>query len=554
MKKNLLSFLLITFFATSFLAAQNTVGLLSYQPSKAYDGFNLIFPHNQPNVYLLDNCGEVVNVWEDEANFRPGNTVYLRPDGSIVKTKRDAAVATDPIWAGGGGAIIEIRDWDNNLTWSYELNNETNRLHHDIAIVENDSAFTILAIAWELKTEAECLQAGRDTSNTAQDKLWPDYVFEINPLNDEIIWEWYVWDHLIQDFDDTKDNFGVVADHPELIDVNYDTHDGHPDWLHANSLDYHQGRDQIMLSIPYFNEVWIIDHTTTTAQAASSNGGLSGKGGDLMYRWGNPAAYQQGTADDQTLFFQHDAHWNDDFLNFTNDNWEQIVVFNNRVGVDFSQVNVFDPAWDMYSWVYDETGGPDNYLETVQHPEDPTELFSTGLSSAQYLPNGNVLITSGRFGYSFEVTPDDEIVWEYKTPLVGGAPATQGDTLAINNNLTFRMNRYPADYEAFEGRDMTGKSWLELEPDEQFCDLILPVGEAMSDYYLKVYPNPVSNRVTIEWEGGLYADVMIYDILGRKKDSFRASGGRKYLDVSNYEPGIYFIEIEGRQVTRLIKN
>lgn len=551
MKKNLLT-LLGFVMLTPLLMAQNTVGLLSYEPSQAFDGFNLMFPHNQPNVYLLDNCGEVVNVWEDEANFRPGNIAYLRPDGTLVKGKRDAAVGTDPIWAGGGGAIIEIRDWDNNLMWSYELNDENDRLHHDFAPMDNGN---ILAIAWELKTEEEAMQAGRDTSTTAQDKLWPDYIIEIDPSTDEIVWEWHVWDHLIQDFDETKDNFGVVADHPELIDINYDTNDGHPDWLHGNSLDFNEELNQIMISIPYFDEIWVIDHSTTTEQAASHNGGLSGKGGDLMYRWGNPAAYQQGTEEDKTLFFQHDAHWVDDFVDFTHPHFNKIAVFNNRVGEDFSQANVFNPPWDMYSWEYTldgETYGPTDYDLTLQHPEDPTNLFSTGLSSVQFLPNGNSLITSGRFGYTFELTPDNEIVWEYKTPINGGASATQGDTLAINNNLTFRMKRYPADFEAFEGRDMTGKSWIELEPDTEFCDLILPVGETMADYYLKVYPNPASNQVTIEWEGGLYADVMIYDMLGRKIDSFRASGGRKYLDISGYEAGIYFIEIEGRQTRKFV--
>lgn len=548
MKKNLLSFIFLSLLTTNFLVAQNTVGLLSYNPASAFDGYNLMFPHNQPNIYLLDNCGEIVHVWEDEANFRPGNIAYLRADGSIVLGKRDAAVGADPIWAGGGGEILEIRDWDNNVMWSYELNTENDRFHHDFAPMENGN---ILAIAWELKTEAEALQAGRDTSTTAQDKLWPDYIIEIDPTTDEIVWEWHVWDHLIQDFDETKDNFGVVSEHPELVDINYDTNDGHPDWMHANSLDFNEELNQIMISVPYFDEIWIIDHSTTTAQAASHNGGNSGKGGDLMYRFGNPAAYQQGTADDQLSFFQHDAHWVDDFLDFTHPHFGKIAIFNNRVGADFSQANVLNPGWDMYSWEY-PIGTPTSFDVTIQHPVDPTMLYSTGLSSTQFLPNGNTLITSGRFGYTFEVTPDNEIVWEYKTPIVGGAPATQGDTLNINNNLTFRMKRYPADFEGFDGRDLSSKGWLELNPDSTFCDIILPTNQVMEEYFLKVFPNPASNQVTIEWEGGLYAQVMIYDMVGRKIDSFRASGGRKYLDVSSYEAGIYFIEIEGRETEKFI--
>ncbi|MEM6723696.1 MAG: hypothetical protein AAF598_06630, partial [Bacteroidota bacterium] len=89
--------------------AQNTVGLLSYDPSQTYEGYNLIYPHNQPSVLLLNNCGEIVHRWDDAPDSRPGNTAYLLEDGRIVKTKRNAAIAGDAIWAGGGGATIEIR-------------------------------------------------------------------------------------------------------------------------------------------------------------------------------------------------------------------------------------------------------------------------------------------------------------------------------------------------------------------------------------------------------------------------------------------------------------
>ena len=543
MKKNLL-ILIVIITSIHWLTAQNTVGLLSYKPAKTFDGFNLIYPHNQPNVYLLDNCGEVVNTWTDAANIRPGNTAYLRPDGTLVKTKRNAMVTDDAIWAGGGGAVIEIVDWDNNLLWSYELNNDTARLHHDIALKNNGN---ILAIAWELKTEAQAIAAGRDPASMAQGKLWPDHIIEIDPTTSEIVWKWHVWDHLVQDFDPTKDNFGVVEDEPGLVDINYNPNDGHPDWMHTNAIDYIEDdfRKHILLTIPDFDEIWVIDNNTTTEEAA-------GPQGDLIFRYGNPAVTKQGTLEDRQLFFPHDANWVDNFVDFTNPYFENIAVFNNRFGADFSQANIINPLWEMYDLAYNPENLPIDYTETFRHPEDSTLLYSTGLSSVQILPNGNTLLISGRTGYAFELTPNDEIVWEYKTPLIMGNPATQGDSLALNNNLTFRITRYPADYEAFEDKDMSGKGWIELNPDSLFCDQILPTTSVMKEYYLKVFPNPATNHVTIEWEGGLYAEVMIYDLVGRKVDSFRASGGRKYLDVSAYEAGFYFIEIEGREVEKFL--
>ena len=506
--------LLLSFFISNSIFAQNTVGLLSYDQMKAFDGFNLMFPHNQPNVYLIDNCGEIAHVWEDDDDWRTANTVYLTEEGLLYKAKRSSSVAGDPIWAGGGGAVLEIRDWDNNLIWDFTMNNEINRLHHDFAITEDGN---IIALAWELRTAEECLAAGRDTSTLAQGELWPDWIFEINPNTDEIVWEWHAWDHLVQDFDETKANFGVIADHPELIDVNYGRVDGHPDWMHGNALDYNDDLKQILLSVPYFDEVWIIDHTTTTAEAAGSSGGFGNRGGDLMYRWGNPITYDNGDSTDQKLFFQHDAHWVDDFLSPSNPNYGKIAVFNNRVGVDFSTTNIFSPPWDMYKWQYTkgtEPFGPTSFNETIMHPT-PQMLFSTGLSSVQVLPNDNRLITSGRFGYTFELTPDNEIVWEYKTPFNGSAFATQGDILAINNNLTFRMTRYPADFDAFEGKDLSGKGWIELEPDSTFCSFLTSIDIPMDETAFKVYPNPANDFITVEWDGMKYVEFEIIDMMGR---------------------------------------
>lgn len=531
--------------------AQNTVGLLSYKPAEVYDGYNLIYPHNQPNVYLLNNCGEIVHTWTDDANFKPGNTAYLRPDGTIVKTKRDAVVTDDAIWAGGGGEIIEIRDWDNNLVWSYTLNNDSLRLHHDIAPMPNGN---ILAVAWENRTREQAIQAGRDTALMAQDKVWSEYIFEINPETNTIVWEWHVWDHLIQNYDESKDNFGVVADHPELIDLNYDTHDGHPDWLHINSIDYSFELKQVLISVPYFDEVWIIDQTTTTASAAGSTGGFSNKGGDLMYRWGNPMAYDSGVESDKKLHFQHDAHFIDDHIIGNNPLYNSIGVFNNRVGEDYSTANVFTPVWDMYDWAYEtvptsELYKPENHTVTLQHP-DPQSLFSTGLSSMQLLPNDNYLITSGRFGYSFELNPDNEIVWEYKTPIRGGFPVAQGDSLMINNNLTFRVDRYPTDYDAFDGRDLSALGYIELEPDTLFCFNIINDVVSINDYAIKVYPNPANNYLVVDWEGEMYTHLDIYNSQGQLMKSIMRTGGREYLDVSLFRSGTYIIQMEGVKYAR----
>ena len=557
MKKTLFTIFTLCLLS-SIILAQNTVGLLSYQPSKAYDGYNLMYPHNQPNVYLLDNCGEVVHTWEGDMDRRPGNMAYLREDGRIVMTSRHRNVADDPIWAGGGGATIEIRDWDNNIEWTYTLNDSLRRLHHDIALVEKENnQFTILAIAWEKKNLEEVLAVGRDTAVLEQGEMWPDYILEIDPLTDQIVWEWHAWDHLVQDFDDTKPNFGEIAAHPNRININYDfSGTGHPDWMHSNALDYDPINRQIILCVPTFHEFWIIDHTTSSAQAASSQGGRGGRGGDLLYRWGNPAAYNSGTAADQKLFYPHDAHFIDDHIDFFDPNFGQIAIFNNRVGENFSTVNILQPSFDMYDWSFPFAEGrylPADFSRTEVHPIDSTLLWSTGLSSVQYLPNSNLLVCVGRFGYSFELTPEGEIVWEYRTPIRMGGFVEQGDSLTVNNNLTFRLQRLPKDYAAFTDRDLSPKGWLELNPDTEFCDRLLPVEDLLENYALQMYPNPATDMLTLKWDAGIYVDVEIFDLMGRPMlQAMRLTGGRKYIDTSNYSNGMYFIRINQKEAGRFL--
>lgn len=540
----LLYILLLVLIKSSFAFGQNTVGLLSYEPTESYEGYNLIFPQNQSTVYLLNNCGEIVHSWDDEANFRPGNIAYLLEDGRLLKGKRDALVTDDAIWAGGGGEFIELRDWDNTLLWEFELNDSLARLHHDFAITEEGN---ILMIAWELKTQEEAIEAGRDPNTLSQGELWADYIFEVDPTKDEIVWEWHVWDHLIQDYDSTKNNYGVVADHPELVDINWDTNDGKADWMHGNALDYNPETKQVLISVPTFHEFWIIDKTTTSDEAATNRGGLSGLGGDLMYRWGNPAAYKKGTEEDQKLFYPHDIHWIDDFVEFTLPNYNHIAIFNNRVGANYSTANILAPAWNMYGWDYFSEDGvfePSQFEKVFMHP-DTFSLYSTGLSSIQILPNGNTLICSGRFGYSFEMTPSNEIVWEYKTPLRMGQPASQGDTLAINNNLTFRLKRYPTDFAAFEGKDLSSKGYIELNPDTTFCNnTMTSINEFSLPSKMKVFPNPTSDLLTIEWDNMMKADLEIYNQLGHRVAAYpKCSGGRKYIMTDSWTPGIYFATI-----------
>ena len=439
-------------------ATQGRTGLL-HRGEGAYAGYTLYAPLHSTTTLLVDMDGQVAHAWKSAVS--PGQSVYLLPSGNLLRTGRD--FRNETFHAGGEGGLLMELDWDSNVVWMYGYGGEEHLQHHDVEPLPNGN---ILLIAWERKTRAEAVAAGRDPAYLeATGEMWPDHVVEVEPIlpkGGRIVWEWHAWDHLVQDLDATKANYGVVADHPELIDVNADGWRGTPtiaeleeeaerlrrlgytgggdagveetragmqsDWLHTNSIDYNATLDQIVLSVHTLSEVWMIDHGTTTEEAAGHAGGRAGKGGDLLYRWGNPRAHGRGELEDQRLFGQHDARWQRD-----KDGAWTILVFNNgrgRLDGEYSSVDeILLPltAEKGYTRRGDGTFGPDRAFWSYTAPRRGL-FFSGRLSGAQRLPNGNTFICAGEQGRLFEITPAGEVVWDFINPLVEAVYRGPGDT------------------------------------------------------------------------------------------------------------------------------
>ena len=400
---------------------------------RSFSGYTLFAPIRSTTTYLINNSGGVVHTWESDYN--PRMSVYLLEDGDLLRT----ASHSNPTFSGSGaGGRVQKIDWDGTVLWNFEYSSAQYCLHHDITMLPDGN---VLMIAWEYKTAAEAIAAGRKPSLLGDGGLWPDHIIEVEPTGasgGNIVWEWHVWDHLIQDYDPTKANYGVVADCPELVDINHvpNPSSAGADWNHINSIDYNEAFDQVLLSVNAFQEIWVIDHSTTTEEAAGHTGGNSGKGGDLLYRWGNPQTYRAGEAADQRFFRQHDAQW----IASGRPGAGNILVFNNglqRPAGLYSSVEELVPPVDSaghYSLTPGTPYGPEEptWIYTAENPPD---FFSPNLSGAQRLPNGNTLICKGADGLFFEVTPDKEIVWEYVNPFPN--PLRNG---------VFKIRRYAPDY------------------------------------------------------------------------------------------------------------
>jgi hypothetical protein len=523
--------LILTVFVTDQTVAQQTVGLF-LNSAAAYDGYTLFAPINSKTTYLINNCGEKVHSWTSE--YKPGQSVYLLENGVLLRTGNISNATFGS--TGGAGGIIEMLDWDSKVIWSYTISSATECLHHDVKYLPNGN---ILALVWDSKTKAEATAAGRTTSGAT---LWSEKVIEIKPdlVNGggAVVWEWKVWDHLVQDQNQAQGNYGSISGSPQLIDLNFfSTSATNTDWLHCNSLDYNFKLNQIIISNHNFSEIWIIDHSTTTTEAAGHTGGISGKGGDLLYRWGNPQTYKQGTSADQKLFLQHNAIW----INESFKDGGMVMVFNNHAGntSNYSAVNVIQtPVNNDRSYTYSGTAfAPSGFQWTYKAPV-PTDFYSNNISGAQRLPNGNTLICAGTSGTFFEVDYSGNLVWKYVNPVNASGIIAQGNVAL--QNITFRAERYAPHFAGLAGKTLSLQGYIETGSTFK-CSLYTGIEEAKTMVSKVVYPNPASDYIVLS---GFSGETQIFNIQGILVWQGVINITCE-IDVSCYQSGLYFVRNSG---------
>jgi len=453
---------------------------LTHTSDNLTPGYVLFAVPNSAFMYLLDRQGAVVHEWKGNYGVSGG---YLVDDGSLIQMAVDPDF---PVFAGGGesGRLQKI-SWDGKMLWDFEYATEEYHAHHDIAVMPNGN---ILSIAWEAKTPDEAKKAGRKSERVPEAGVWPDKIVEIKPQGKrkgEVVWEWHMWDHMIQDHDPNMDNYGNPADHPELLDINMgrplpepitqekmdSLHAAGEAWrnqtvenrgsdiYHVNAINYNQELDQIVFSLPSLNEIFIIDHSTTIEEAAGHTGGKQEHGGDILYRWGNPKNYQRGDSTDQKLFGQHDVRW----VENEKPGAGNLTIFNNDIplipdSLDYSAIYEITPPTDAqgnYMISSDQPFGPQEPTWQYMAP-DTLSFFASFISGAHRMHNGHTFINEGPKARFFEVTPDGEIVWEYLNQYRGEIRFPNGDPKPEKpfTYWGFRSTFIPADHPGLVGRDL----------------------------------------------------------------------------------------------------
>ena len=425
---------------------------------RAFEGYTLVHDgafggQNANRIYLTDMNGEMVHQWEPGRYQPEGSVAYLLENGLLLRTVSSHHWMRGDHYPVGSAGTVQLLDWDSNIVWEYEMDVPGKHVfHHDVDYMPNGN---ILAIAYTGFSPEEARAMGWDGVFPADaETVWLDKVVELQPnLDDgstEIVWQWNSWDHLVQDKFPDRANFGDVESAVGKIDINY-LREGYVLFIggqmqHVNSVDYNAELDQIVLSSAAYGELWFIDHGTTMAEAAGDSGGRYGRGGDLIYRWGNPLTTRSGTLDDATLFWQHDARWITEGLPGAGN----LLVYNN--GTQRRLDGTFDPELGMdfensYTDLL-EVRLPvraDGSYDTGREPElvwswnlDAEEdYFSPFMSGWDRMPNGNTIFVNGHNKQIIEVTPAGERVLDYMVP---------------ENGRKYRVYKYPVDYPGLAGR------------------------------------------------------------------------------------------------------
>ena len=559
--------------ASRFITLVLTGLLLRCLPIHAqkWGNHTLYATQNGTNAFIIDTLGAITHSWTFPSTAKTGYSTYLLQGGTLVRT----VARTGNSFNGGPicGQVQKV-DWNGNVIWDYVYSTTTYCSHHDICPLPNGN---VLLIAYESKSPTEVSAAGCTQNIT----MWPDKIVEVMPTGattGSVVWEWHAWDHLMQNVDPNKANYvsSLVA-HPELLNINYGTQ---KDWMHMNGLGYNPVLDQITFSSHNLNEIYVIDHSTTMAEAAGHSGGLAGKGGDILYRYGNPAAY--GATGTAVINVVHDAHWVPEGV----PNAGYLSGFINR-GVSNTQSSVDQVSPPLSGYNYTITPGsaytPSNY--TLRHP---CNGYTSNQGNAQQLPNGNMLVCMAFLGTVYEINPAGTTIW---TKSIGGTlvhayrhndcyvTTTAPALPTISESAGVLMSTQGVTYQWYKnGAAVAGATSQTYAPgqagkylvritDANGCDYYYSKTYAYSstdvntgiskvnlDNYLNVYPNPASDLLHIDLNGlsteGF--EVQLFDLTGKM---YFTGHNRSSINTEEMPAGLYILTVktdEGLSVNKKI--
>ncbi|WP_095170645.1 aryl-sulfate sulfotransferase [Pseudomonas sp. Irchel 3H3] len=387
--------------ASAALAAPSVypTGVTRYDPAKAYNQY-VIFSGADKQTHLIDMNGNAVKTWP-QAGF-PSAII----DPQLVGGERGRVLLQlsdkDPGKLGSAGnglgnqSVGEL-DWNGKVVWQWgdQAPGGAAQQHHDQRRLKNGNTLVL----------ANKVHA---VPGFKVPEVIDDAIYEVSPQG-EVKWQWLASEHLTE--------FGFTPAQLKLVHASKD-----PDYLHINNLsvvgpnkwfdagDKRFAPDNLLIDSRNANFIAIIDKNS----------------GKVVWHLGpnlppiNPkTAGQVPRAVDQFVG-QHDAHIIGPGLPGAGN----LLVFDNQGTAGYpsvplglisgSRVLEIDPLSQQIVWQY----------SAANSRQPGWAFYSSFISSARRLPNGNTLIDEGMHGRFFQVTQGGENVWEYVSPYLGKAPGS----------------------------------------------------------------------------------------------------------------------------------
>ena len=398
-------------------------GTTIYEPARAWNGYTVLSPLQTQAVLVIDMNGNVVKRWEG-LNNSAGGPARVLPGGILIS----ASGARPP-----NQESLELvqQDFDGKVIWQFSHNEQIKtgegstiwsaRQHHDwqreslpAGYYSPESAPVVEGTSTLILTHTNRLQP-----RVADVMLEDDRLVEVSWKGD-VLWEWVASDHI--------DELGFAPDARKAIKAaqSFNKARGSFDWLHINSAHFvgpNRWFDQ--------GDMRFAPNNVIISSREASLLAIVGRDGKIVWRLGPDFSESKELRAIHQIIGQHHAHIIPKGLPGAGN----LLVFDNggSSGYGFASpiapdgVGAFARSTSRVVEINPVT------LELVWSYTNP-RFFSTNISSAQRLPNGNTLITAGAGGRMFEVTTQGAIVWEYMYPLFSGANAS---------NAVYRAYRIP---------------------------------------------------------------------------------------------------------------
>lgn len=555
--------------------------MMSVSSAQQWGLYTLYAPRNGTTAYLIDTNSTVYKQWSFSSSKKTVYSTHLTKGDTLVRAYKP----TGNTWNVGPchGGFQKVL-WDGTIVWDYTYySNGSYSPHHDICPMPNGN---LLVICLESKSGTESQAAGCSSNIT----LYAESILELKPTGTNtatIVWEWHLWDHLCQNTNSSKPNYVTsFVNNPQMLNINYTTTGTNSDRWHMNGIDYNADLDQIAISMHFMNEVYVIDHSTTTAEAAGHTGGNSGMGGDFLYRWGNPASY--GATGSTVFDVVHDAHWvRSDHPLYPN----YLVGYNNDGPTgNITTVDIFAPPYNgnNYTLNLGSAYGPTSYAYRYT-----SSFHATNEGNSHQLPNGNMLVNNA-FGSIYEVNSAGTTLWTKTSALsshayrydlcyvrgpvasVSATPSTisQGSAVTLsasalsvtetNPTYTYSWTSDPAGFtsslQSTVDYPVTSTTYTVVVTNTALgctdtatvsVDVVVGLDEGSTPEQLSVWPNPSDGIFHLS--GTYLSGAEEISVVNAQGAVILSSGTTDQLDLSALDNGYYYLVLKGENSGRVTK-